>query len=125
MTGLEPKAAMAAVLLAFGIAVPLPTFLAGMFLALSGAYFAMMVSKPDRPSFWLTLSLGAFFGLVAGIVHSSNFPTWSAQLMMGIGGALSRYLAALLVSFGRAIQDRGSTLADKVLPDQKKGKDDA
>lgn len=110
MNGLETKAAFAAaaaVLAAFGITAPLPDFLAAMFLAIAGAYGAMVVTPPSsRLSFRVTIFLGWLFGLVAGIVHGAMFEEWSLHLFMFGAGFLSRYLATAMIAFGNGLKVR-------------------
>lgn len=118
VNGLETKAlfaAVAAVMAAFGIAAPLPDFLAGLFLSMSGAYAAMIVTPPSsRLSFRLTLFMGWLFGLVAAIMHSAMFSGWSLHLIMFGAGFLSRYLATAFVAFGTGLKDRFARAADEL-----------
>lgn len=116
--GIETKsvlAAVAALIAAFGIAAPLPNFLAGLFLSMSGAYAAMIVTPPSsRLSFRLTLFMGWLFGLVAAIMHSAMFSGWSLHLIMFGAGFLSRYLATAFVAFGGGLKDRFARAADEL-----------
>jgi hypothetical protein len=108
---MEMKALAVAVLTAFGIIVPLPDFLAGMVLALAGAYGAMLVAPPaTRSSLLVTLFLAVLAGVGAVYVHRIWLGGVPVQALMFIGGALSRWIAGAIHSFGAAAQDRAATI---------------
>jgi hypothetical protein len=109
MTGIEVKGVLGAILVAFGIAVPLPAFLAGMALALGGAFFAMMgagASPSTRAVYATTIFLAIVAGFLAALLHPLVKPEWPVQLFMMIGGGLSKYLAETLAQAGSALRDR-------------------
>jgi hypothetical protein len=108
---MEMKALAVAVLTAFGIVVPLPDFLAGMVLALAGAYGAMLVAPPaTRSSLLVTLFLAVLAGVGAVYVHRVWLGGVPVQALMFIGGALSRWIAASIHSFGAAAQKRAGDI---------------
>lgn len=108
MTGMEIKALLLALLLAFGITVPLPDFVAGMVLAMAGAYATMLMVPPSsRLSMRLTLGLAVLFGFVGGTAYSHI--DWlhmlPLQIVMFLAGAMSRWIAHAINSFGRGMSD--------------------
>lgn len=118
MTGFEIKGLLGAILIAFGVTAPLPDFLAGMALALGGAFFAMMGTAPSsRTSYATTIFLAIIAGFAAALIHPRVAPTWPIQLIMMAGGALSKYLAESVVTVGQAARDRaGEIVRDFKLP---------
>lgn len=108
---MEMKALAVAVLTAFGIIVPLPDFLAGMVLALAGAYGAMLVAPPaSRSSLLVTLFLAVLAGVGAVYVHRLWLSGVPVQAMMFLGGALSRWIAGSIHSFGAAAQAKAGEI---------------
>lgn len=124
MTGIELKAIIATMLIAFGITAPIPDFLAGFVIAIGLCYAAMIVSKPsDRLSLWATLFLGGLGALLAAILHQhiawiKDFPI---QAVMGVAGGMSKPLAQSMLSFGEGLKEWARDLPSKFkLPGDKK-----
>jgi hypothetical protein len=108
---MDMKAIAAFALTALGIGVPMPDFMAGMVLALAGAYGAMLVAPPaNRSNLWVTLFLAMLAGIGAAYVHRMWFAGVPVQAMMFMSGALSRWIAASIHSFGAAAQERAGTI---------------
>lgn len=122
MTGFEIKGLLGAILIAFGVAAPLPDFLAGMALALGGAFFAMMGTAPSsRASYATTIFLAIMAGLAAALLHPLLYPPflrdWPVQLIMMLAGAMSKYLAESVVTVGQGFRDRsGEIVRNAKLP---------
>jgi len=115
MSGFEIKGFMGALLIAFGVTVPLPVFLAGMALALGGAFFAMMGGGPSsRASYATTIFLAIIAGFAAALLHPMFVPDWPVQLIMMAAGALSKYLAETIVTIGQAARDRAGEIVRNV-----------
>lgn len=120
MMGLETKALLMGVFLAFGIAVPMPEFFAGMFLGLGACYGVMIVTPPtDRRSLWATLFLGFLSALLVAILHPHARGWWvwgklPLQGQMMIAGAVSRYIAEACISFGKGLSDWAGKLPGSI-----------
>ena len=106
---MELKALLVAVLLAFGIAVPLPAFAAGAFICAAGAYAALIVSPPESgASLWKTLVGAGVIGLLFAMAHGAFeiVRIVPLQLGMGVAGLLSRRLMIAADALGDALKDR-------------------
>lgn len=115
MTGFEIKGLLGAILIAFGVTAPLPDFLAGMALALGGAFFAMMGTAPSsRASYATTIFLAIMAGVAAALLHPLFVPSWPVQLIMMAGGAMSKYLAESVVTVGQGVRDRSGDIVRNV-----------
>ena len=117
MGTIEVKAALAAVLLAFGIVAPVPVALAGFALCMGGAYAAMIWMPPEqRGSTWATLVTALVIGLMAGSAHASLawFSGWSFHLVMAGAGFLSRPICMAFSAFGAGIVGRAGDAAQSV-----------
>lgn len=113
MGTIEVKAGLAAVLLAFGIAAPVPVALAGLALCMGGAYAAMIFLPPEqRGSTWATLFTALVIGLMAGSAHASMawFSGWSFHLVMAAAGFLSRPIVMAFSAFGAGVVGRAGDL---------------
>ena len=116
MTGIETKALLAAIFLAFGIAVPMPEFFAGMFLGLGACYGVMIFTPPaDRAGLWATLFVGFLSALLVAILHPHSRGWWiwgilPLQVQMMAAGGLSRYVAEACISFGKGLSKRAGDL---------------
>lgn len=126
MTGVELKAVLAAIFLAFGIVVPMPEFLAGMFLGLGSCYAVMIFTPPpNRRSLWATLFVGFLSALLVAILHPHAKGLWlwgwlPLQVQMAAAGAVSRGLAEACISFGQGLAEWARTLPSKIkLPGDK------
>ena len=115
------SAALAAFTSMLGFVAPWPFVVTGCFFALAGGFAGMFVSPPEeRLGIWATLGVALLIGMFAGMMHPqfehfgslfawiTNVPL---QLVMGVAGLSSRWIAKRLV-MGR-------------LPVFKKGADDA
>tara|TARA_B100000678_G_scaffold136337_1_gene114022 strand:+ start:1243 stop:1629 length:387 start_codon:yes stop_codon:yes gene_type:complete len=114
----ETSALLAAILLAFGVVAPVDQFAGGMFFAISLAFLVMAYSQPeDRKSYWLTLITAAIFAAIGAILHDnlSMLDGWPLQLIMGVGGALSRFIAEGMITFGRSLRDHAGELPGRLI----------
>lgn len=117
MGGHELNAIFAAILLAFGVTMPLPEFAGGMIVAL-GCCFAVMAVRPieRRKGLLLTLLMGAVAGLFAAMLHEKSAGVWiwgslPLQAQMGAAGALSQALFEFVASRGAALLDKAANTA--------------
>lgn len=115
MTGIEIKAILAAIVIALGIAAPLPDFIGGMIIGLGLCYGVLIISDPEsRLSLWATLFIGFMCAILAAILHPHiplvrNFPL---QATMGIAGALSKPIMESSISFGAGLKEWARGLPD-------------
>lgn len=123
MTGIEVKAALAALVIALGITAPLPDFLGGMIIAVGSSYGVMIVSEPaSRLSVWSTIFLGMVAAIFTAVMHKhipyvANFPL---QAVMGAAGGLSKFLTEATIGFGKNAKDRISDIPNKIkIPGEK------
>ena len=122
MTGGELNAALAAVLLALGVAAPVPSFAGGLLLALGAAYAVRSFRGTEtQKGIVLSLFAGAFFATVAAACHDATKGFWlwgdlSAQVQMALAGGLSQSIAEGFVAFGGGLKDWLSKLPGGVLP---------
>lgn len=119
MTGFEIKGLLGTMLIAFGVTAPLPDFLAGMALALGGAFFAMMGTAPSsRASYATTIFLAIMAGFAAALMHPLLYPPflrdWPVQVIMMLAGAMSKYLAEGIVTVGQGLRDRAGEIVRTV-----------
>jgi len=111
MTGQEINAILAAILLALGVAAPVPAFAGGMLLALGAAYAVRSFRGADtRKGIALSLFAGAFFAVLAAGMHEATANVWlwgslGLQAQMAISGGLSQSLAEGFVAFGGGLKD--------------------
>lgn len=111
---MELKVFLAAVLLAFGIAVPLPAFAAGAFICAAGAYAAMIFLPPEtKVSLWKTLVAAGVIGLLFAMAHGAFtfVRVVPLQLGMGVAGVLSRCLILAFAAYGEGLSDRARQAA--------------
>lgn len=103
--------ALAAVLLALGVAVPLPSFAGGMVIALGCCFGVMAMRKAEaRRGLGLTLFLGVLVALIAAILHPRTTGVWlwgdlPLQAQMGIAGGLSQSVIEAAIAFGGGLKD--------------------
>ena len=120
MTGIDLKAALATVLIAFGIAVPLPALLAGLCLGQGCCYAVMIFTPPaDQKSLWATLFVGFLSALLVAIGHPHTQALWlwgalPLQIQMAAAGALSRSLAEASISLGQGLIQWARDLPSKI-----------
>ncbi|SNT19249.1 hypothetical protein [Sphingopyxis indica] len=111
MTGQEANGIIAAILLALGVAAPVPEFTGGMLLALGAAYAVRAFRGAEtRKGIVLSLFAGAFFALLAAGLHEATAGVWlwgqlSIQAQMAVSGGLSQSLAEGFVAFGGGLKD--------------------
>ncbi|VVT07373.1 hypothetical protein [Erythrobacter sp. EC-HK427] len=113
---------MALVTGALGFAAPWPEVVSGFLFAVAGGYAGMFVSPPQhRMSVWATLGVALLIGAFAGMLHPHFAAMWAVlswiaevplQLVMGIAGLTSRWIAKRLVSGKLPVFERGSDHAD-------------
>jgi len=99
----------AIILSAFGIALPLPSFVGGMVVAL-GCCFAVMAMRPleKRRAVTLTLLMGGLAGVIAAMLNITTGGIWlwgslPVQAQMGVAGALSQAVFELVAARGGAV----------------------
>lgn len=114
MGAIEFKAVVFAMLTALGIFAPLPDVLGGLMLGLGASYGAMLFTPPkDRATLWSTLFMGLVVCLLSAIAHP-HLPFGLAelplQLVMALGGAVSRWLGGMLSAFGKGAIERAGKL---------------
>lgn len=116
----EPGAALTggAVMVALGIAAPLPAFLAGMLIAVGMAYVvraaAAHLGRRVMP-LGLALTCGTVVAVLAAMMHEATGETWlwgglNLQSQMGIAGALSQAIAEIVAARGGGLLGK---IADK------------
>lgn len=128
MTGHEFNAALAFILVALGVTIPMAPFVGGMAVAL-GCCFAVMTMRPleSRRSIWLTLFMGGMSALLAAVLHPAGHVVWlwgqlPLQAQMGLAGGLSQALWEALIAFGIGLKDRAARLPEDLRwPGQKDG----
>lgn len=105
-TGWDINTALAAILLAFGIIVPVPTFSAGMLLAL-GFCFGVRSMRPleRRKGVGLSLFYAVLAATVVAAANESTSGIWlwgsaGLQLQMAAAGALSQAIFELIAARG-------------------------
>lgn len=123
MTGFEVKAALAALVIALGITVPLPDFFGGIMVAIGAAYGVMIVSEPtSRLNVWSTIFLAIIAAVFVAIIHK-HLPYLDRvplQAVMGGAGGLSKFLTEATIGFGKSAKDRISDIPNKFkLPGEK------
>lgn len=112
MTGQEINGVIAAILLALGVAAPVPAFAGGMLLALGAAYAVRSFRGAEtRKGIALSLFAGAFFAILAAGVHEATANVWlwgslGLQAQMALAGGLSQSLAEGFIAFGGGLKDR-------------------
>ena len=112
VTGQEINGAIAAILLALGVAAPVPAFTGGMLLALGAAYAVRSFRGAEtRKGIVLSLFAGAFFAILAAAVHEAAANVWlwgslGLQAQMALAGGLSQSLAEGFIAFGGGLKDR-------------------
>lgn len=102
------SAALSAFTALLGFAAPWPFVVTGCFFALAGGFAGMFVSPPEqRMGVWTTLGVALLIGVFAGLLHPqfSHFGSLFAwisnvplQLVMGVAGLSSRWIAKRLVA---------------------------
>jgi len=111
VTGQEINAILAAILLALGVAAPVPAFTGGMLLALGAAYAVRSFRGAEtRKGILLSLFAGGFFAVLAAGMHGATAGVWlwgslGLQPPMAIAGGLSQSLAEGFVAFGGGLKD--------------------
>lgn len=116
MTGQETNGIIAAILLALGVAAPVPAFAGGMLLALGAAYAVRSFRGADtRKGIALSLFAGAFFAMLAAGLNEVTANVWlwgslGLQVQMALAGGLSQSLAEGFVAFGGGLKDRFGNL---------------
>lgn len=112
MTGSEINGIIAAILLALGVAAPVPAFAGGMLLALGAAYAVRSFRGAEtRKGIALSLFAGAFFAILAAGMHEATAGVWlwgsiGLQGQMALAGGLSQSLAEGFIAFGGGLKDR-------------------
>lgn len=87
------KPFLAAILAAFGIMIDPQVFVAGILLALAGAYIAAhWFPEKDKHELWQVLILAVFVACLIAILHDHFFPEIPAQFKMALGGFGSRLI---------------------------------
>lgn len=118
MTGTELNVVLAAILLAFGVAVPMPAFAGGFLIALGCAYGVRAFhTSSKQKGIALTLFIGGLVALLAAILHPTTREVWvwgglAVQAQMAIAGALSQSLAETVILFGGRLKDKIGLLPD-------------
>lgn len=103
-------------LLGLGITFSPGSYIGGMFLALAGGSLATTLdSKSRRLGIFGTLVAAFFISHLAVIVAIHFFPTWSPQVVMGLAGFASRYIARFLLRLLQRIETRSDELSDRVI----------
>lgn len=116
----ELHAAMAAVLLALGVSVPLPAFAGGMVIAIGCCFGVMAARKAEaRRGIGLSLFWGVLVALLAAILHPKAISVWvwgslPLQMQMGVAGALSQSVIEAAISFGGGLKDWAGKLPGRL-----------
>lgn len=115
--GWDLNAGAAAVLLAFGIMVPLPAFGAGMLLALGCCYAVRAYRAVEgRKSLGLSLFTAILVAMIVAGLNEKTTGIWiwgdaPLQLQMALAGALSQAVFEMIAARGGKALDK---LADRV-----------
>lgn len=117
MTTGEAHAFLAAILLAFGIIVPLPAFGGGMLLAL-GCCYAVRAFRPvdSRKSLGLSLFVAVLAAMLVAALEKNTSGIWiwgdlPLQIRMAAAGMLSQGIFELIAARGHGALTK---IADKV-----------
>ncbi|MCG6111570.1 MAG: hypothetical protein MEQ74_05195 [Paracoccus sp.] len=103
-------------LLGLGITFSPGSYIGGMFLALAGGSLATTIdSESRRLGIFGTLAAAFFISHIAVIVAIHFFPTWSPQVVMGLSGFASRYIARFFLRLLQRIETRSDELSDRVI----------
>lgn len=101
----------AVILSAFGITLPLPSFVGGMLVAL-GCCIAVMAVRPleKRRAVPLTLLMGSLAGVLAAMLHATTGDIWiwgrlPVQAQMGAAGTFSQIVFEFVAARGRPALD--------------------
>lgn len=115
-TGADINAGAAAVLLAFGIMVPMPAFGGGMLLALGCCYAVRAYrSLEGRKSLGLSLFTAILVAMIVAGLNEKTANLWiwgdaPLQLQMALAGALSQAVFEMIAARGSTVLGK---LADK------------
>lgn len=125
MTEPGTGAAVGAIMLALGVAAPLPAFMAGLLIALGSAYVvraaAAHMGRRVMP-LSIAITSGVVVAVLAAILHEATATVWiwgtfPIQAQMGIAGALSQAIAEMAAARGGGLLGK---IADKAgLPGEK------
>lgn len=120
MSGHEFNAIIAALLLAFGVTVPMPEFIGGISIAF-GACFAIMAVRPieARKGVLVTLMMGGLAGLFAAILHHKTHSVWlwgdlPLQAQMGVAGGFSQAIFEAAFEFGKGMASRAGKIPGSI-----------
>lgn len=101
----------ALILAAFGIVIPMPAFVMGMFLSL-GCCLAVMAVRPleKRRAVPITLMMGALAGIIAAMLRDATAGIWlwsalPVQAQMAAAGAFSQAIFEFVAARGRSAVD--------------------
>lgn len=111
MTEPGSGAALGAVMLALGVAAPLPAFLAGLLIAVGSAYVvraaAAHLGRRVMP-LGIAVASGVVVAVLAAMMHEATSDAWvwgalNIQSQMGIAGALSQAIAEIVAARGKGL----------------------
>lgn len=104
---------IAYLLLSLGIQADPNEFFGGLFLAVSGGYFAAIWMPPqDRRDMRLMLATAVIVATLAVIAHPKVLPEWPLSLVMGVSGILSRYVIAIVLGVSSRTMGKTDQMAD-------------
>ena len=108
--GFEFKTVITFLFMALGIAAPLPEFTGGMMLGLGACYGAMLFTPvEDRLTLIGTLFGGLLSCVIIAIAHPHlpfGLDKLPLQLVMGVTGAMSRWIGGGSVELGKGGMER-------------------
>ena len=108
--------AFAFLFLSLGIQAMPSEFLGGLFLAVSGGYFAATWMPPqDRRDIRLMLATALIVSTLSAIIHQKLAPEWPLSFVMGMSGLLSRYAISILLGVSSRIMGKTDQIADGIL----------
>ena len=108
--------ALAFLFLSLGIKALPNEFFAGLFLAVSGGYFAAIWMPPqDRRDIKLMLATAVIVATMAAIVHPKVAAGWPLSFVMGVSGLLSRYAIAIVLGVSSRTMGKTDQMAEDVL----------
>lgn len=108
--------AIAFLLLSLGIQALPNEFFGGLFLAVSGGYFAAIWMPPhDRRDMRLMIATSVIVATLAAIVHPKVASEWPLSFVMGISGLLSRYAIAIVLGVSSRTMGKTDQMADGVI----------
>lgn len=111
MTPVETTSWLAAIALALGIVAPVNEVVAGLFVAIAGAFLIWsLTEKQKKASLFISLFSAVFVAIVVAMVHSDVLARFKIQLVMGVFGTFSSYIMIFGREFAAGVASRGGKI---------------